>query len=149
MYVQNLISKKSTEPYEYNAASRFIDGFCAINNDDKFSKLFKRIYPGGLQLKLKYSKTYATFLDLDIKIENGIFVYKLFDKREKFLFFIVHMPHFQRNIPSTILYGSISSDFLRIARSTLKQEHFLSRASEFIQKCYRKEQIKAASISRY
>ena len=34
------------------------------------------------------------------------------------------------NIPSTIFYGSIFSEFLRIARCTLKLEHFLARASE-------------------
>ena len=48
-----------------------------------------------------------TFLDLDIKIEDGIFVHKLFDKRDTF--FIVRMPPFESNIPSTIFYGSIFS----------------------------------------
>ena len=40
------------------------------------------------------------------------------------------MPDFQSNIPSTIFYGSIYSKFLRIARCTLKVEHFLTGASE-------------------
>ena len=74
--------------------------------------------------------THGTFLDLEIKIEDGIFVCKLFNKGDKFPFFIVHMPHFESNIPSTIFYGSIFSKFLRIARCTLKLEHFLPRASE-------------------
>ena len=46
--------------------------------------------------------THTTFLDLDIKIEDEIFVYKLFDKRDKFPFFIVRKPHFENNILSTI-----------------------------------------------
>ena len=74
--------------------------------------------------------THGTFLDLEIKIEDGIFVCKLFNEGDKFPFFIVHMPHFESNIPSTIFYGSIFSKFLRIARCTLKLEHFLPRASE-------------------
>ena len=74
--------------------------------------------------------THGTFLDLEIKIEDGIFVCKLFNKGDKFPFFIVHMPHFESNIPSTIFYGSIFSKFLRIARCTLKLKHFLPRASE-------------------
>ena len=54
----------------------------------------------------------------------------LLDKRDKFSFFIVRMQHFESNIPSTIFYGSIFSEFVRIARCTLKLEHFLLRASE-------------------
>ena len=94
------------------------------------SKPFKRIYPGELELKLEHSGTHATFLDLDIKVEGEIFVYKLFDKRDKFPFFIVRMPQFESNIPSKIFYDSIFSELLRIARCTLKLEHFLPRTSE-------------------
>ena len=79
---------------------------------------------------MEHSGTHAIFLDLDIKFEGGIFVYKLFDKRGKFPFFIVRMPHFQRNIPSTTSYGSIFSEFLCVAKCTLKPEQFLPRASE-------------------
>ena len=82
-HVQNLISKKSTRAYKYHATGRFIDDLCAINDDDEFSKSFKCIYPGELKLKLEHSETYATFLDLDIKVKNGTFVYKLFDKRDR------------------------------------------------------------------
>ena len=32
-------------------------------------------YPGELELKLEHSGKQATFLDQDIKIEDGIFVY--------------------------------------------------------------------------
>ena len=81
-------------------------------------------------LKQKHSGTHAIFFDLDTKIEDRIFVYKLFDKRAKFPFFIVCMPHFQGNIPSTIFYGSIFSKFPGIARCMLELEHFLTRASE-------------------
>ena len=80
-----------------------MDDLCAINDDDQFSKSFKCIYPEEFELKLNN----ATFLDLDIKIEDEVFVYKLFDKRGKFPFFIVRMPHFENNILSTILYGSM------------------------------------------
>ena len=54
-----------------------------------------------------------------------IFFYKLFYARDKFPFFIVRIPHLKRNIPSTVLYDSIFLKFLRIARFTLKLEHFL------------------------
>ena len=129
-HVQNLISKKSTRAYKYHANSRFIDDLYAINDGDVFSKSFKCIYPVELELKLKHSGTHATSLDLDIKIQNGIFVYRPFHKRDKFPFFIVRIPHFESNIPSTIFYGSIFSEILRIVTCTLKLEQVVPVASE-------------------
>ena len=95
-----------------------------------FFSLFKHIYPKELELKLEHQGNHATFLDLDIKIENGMFIYKLYDKRDAFPFFIVRMPHRSSNIPSSIFYGSVFSEFLRIARCTLRFEDFLPRSSE-------------------
>ena len=59
-----------------------------------------------------------------------MFVYKLFDKIEKFQFFRFFMPHVSSNIASSIFYGSIFSVFLRIARCTLRLTDFIPRASE-------------------
>ena len=131
-HVQNLIFKKSTRAYKYHATSRFIDELCAINKDGELSEYFTCIYSEELELKLGHSATYATFLNLEIKIKDGIFVYKLFDKKDKFPFSIVCMLHFdfESNIPSSILYGSICSELFIIARCTLKLEQFLLRTSE-------------------
>ena len=63
--------------------------------------------------------------DLDISIQDGIFVHKLFDKRDNFPFFIVRMPDLGGNIPSHVFYGSVMSEFVRIARSTLLYSDFL------------------------
>ena len=62
------------------------------------------IYPYDLELKAEHKGRYVSFLNLDICIEGGTFVYKLFDKRDAFPFFIVRMPHLCSNIPSAILY---------------------------------------------
>ena len=65
------------------------------------------------------------FFELDIQIvDDGIFDYKLFDKRDDFPFSILRMPDLSGNIPSFIFYGSIMSEFLRIARSTRLVENF-------------------------
>ena len=60
--------------------------------------------------------THATFLDLDITIKDNIFIYKLFNKRDKFSFFIVRMPHLSSKIPSSIFYGLFYSELLKIAK---------------------------------
>ena len=57
---------------------------CAMNDDGTFSKSFNCIYPGELETKLEQSGGHACFLDLVIKIEDGVFANKLFDKRDKF-----------------------------------------------------------------
>ena len=90
--------------------------------------------PAGLELKVEHHGNHATYLDLDITIKANIFVYKLFDKRDKFLFFIVRMPHLGSNIPSSVFNGSIFSEFLRIARCTLLLNDFTPRASELYQR---------------
>ena len=130
---------------------RFIDDLSIINDDGKFSKSCKCIYLRELEVKLEHSGTHPTFSDLPVKIEDRTCFYKLFGRRDKFLFFIVRMPHFESNIPSTILYDSIFSEFLRIARFTLKLEHFLPTSLELYsmmlsqgtnQKCINKEIVK-------
>ena len=72
-------------------------------------------------------RKHATFLYLDITIEDDIFVYELFEKTDKFPF-PVRMPHLLSNIPSRIVYDSILSAFLRKARYTLRLTHFIPRA---------------------
>ena len=39
----------------------------------------------------------ATFLNFDITVKEGTFIYKLFDKRDSFPFLIVRMPHVESN----------------------------------------------------
>ena len=130
IHMQSLISSGSNRAYLYHATKRFIDDLIAINDKNEFLSTYTNIYPPELQLKLEHHGSHATFLDLDINIVDGKFVYKLFDKRDAFPFSIVRMPQLESNIPSNIFYGSIMSEFLRIARCTLKFEDFIPRASE-------------------
>ena len=100
------------------------------DKDDFFNSYNKGIYSKELQLKVEHHGTHATFLDLDITVENNIFRYKLFDKRDAFPFFIVRMPHLDSNIPSKIFYSSIYSEILRISRCTLFLEDMVPRIAE-------------------
>ena len=73
-------------------------------------------------------------MDLDIKIIGDKFVYKLYDKRDEFPFFIVRMPDRRSNIPSYIFYGTIRSEIIRLARSTLLLEDFVPRMGAFFKR---------------
>ena len=133
-YMKLLVSAGSDKAFRFHSTYRFIDDLIAINDNNEFNNSFKNIYPSQLELKVEHHGLHATFLDLDISIRENMFVYKLFDKRDKFPFHVVRMPHECSNIPSTIFYGSIFSEFLRIARCTLLFEDLIPRASELFRR---------------
>ena len=89
-----------------------------------------KYHPKELELKVEQQGNHASFLDYDIKIEDRILVYKLFEKRDNFSFFIVRMLHMSSNIPSTIFYGFIFSELLRKARCFLRINDFIPTASD-------------------
>ena len=118
------IDKGRAMHMQFRYATRFIDDECNLNDGGEFGRSFHSIYPPNLELKCDQG-SHATFLDIDITIADGIFVYKLFDKRDGFPFFIVRMPDLSEKIPSHVFYGSVMCEFLRIARSTLLYKDFL------------------------
>ena len=105
-----------------------------INDGGEFGRSYQLIYPDELELKVEHSGNHASFLNLDITIKDGIFVYKLYDKRDAFPFSIVRMPYTSSNIPENIFYSAMVGEFLRIARSTLLYQDFLPRVTELIQR---------------
>ena len=75
-----------------------------------------RIY---VNLKIECLPTHATCLDHDISNEHWMFKYKLYDKKDKFPFFLLRILHLSKNISSSIFYGSFYSETPRIDRCTL------------------------------
>jgi hypothetical protein len=128
-FIKDLMKTNPTDARKFLHATRFIDDECNLNDSGAFTNYHQRIYPPELELKCEHQGTHATFLDLDINVVENIFVYKLFDKRDEFPFSIIKMPDRSSNIPRFIFYGTIMSEFIRIARSTLLLNDFLPRAS--------------------
>ena len=133
-YMSQLILSDKMKARHFHSTKRFIDDLCAINDGHLFGEVYKEIYPEELELKLEHSGLHASFLNLDITIREGKFVYKLFDKRDAFPFSIVRMPYTDSNIPDSIFYSALVGEFLRIARSTLMLADFLDKARELIQR---------------
>ena len=65
-------------------------------------------------------------------VKDGVFVYKLFDKRHAFPFFIVRMAYIESNIPKSIFYSALVGRFLRITRSSLLCKGFNEKALELL-----------------
>lgn len=133
-YMSELILLDKRKARHFHSTKRFIDDLCAVNDGHLFGEIYKEIYPEELELKLEHSGSHASFLNLDITIREGKFVYKLFDKRDAFPFSIVRMPHIESNIPKCIFYSALIGEFLRIARSTLMLEDFLEKAKQLIER---------------
>ena len=136
-YISDLISTDKIKARHFHSTKRFIDDLCAINDGNLFATVYKDIYPEELELKLEHSGRHASFLNLDISICEGVFVYKLFDKRDDFPFSIVRMPHIDSNIPESIFYSALVGEFLRIARSTLLINDFIAKAKDLCQRMLR------------
>ena len=138
---------------------RFIDDLSALNDGGEFENNYRDIYPEELELGKENKDNYeASFLDLQIKIENGKFLVGLFDKRDDFPFSIVRMPYKSSNLPSNIFYSAIGAEILRIARASNNGDAFYSsvkplifrmmkqgannhRLSNIIQKFYNRHQV--------
>ena len=133
-YITNLMRSDKAKARKFRYATRFIDDECNLNDGGEFGRSFQDIYPPVLELKCEHNGSHATFLDLEINVSNGIFVYKLFDKRDNFPFFIVRMPDLSGNIPLHVFYGSVMSEFLRISQSTLLYVDFLPVATNLFKR---------------
>ena len=136
-FISSLISSDRVRARHFHAIKRFIDDLIAINDGNEFGKTFKDIYPEELELKVEHSGQHASFLNLHITIEDGIFVFKLYDKRDDFPFEIVRMPHLSSNIPQSIFYSALVGEFLRIARSTLRLSDFIPKAKSLVERMKR------------
>ena len=123
-YITNLVKSNNTQnkivARKFHSTNRFVDDLCALNDGGEFGKSHKE-----MELKPEHQGLHATFLEIETNIENSIFVYKLYDKRDDFPFSIVKMPYLSSNLPYNIFSNTILSEILRIARCSLLYKNFL------------------------
>ena len=144
-YISSLMSVDPVKARHFHSTRRFIDDLIAMNDGGEFGRIYRDIYPEELELKQEHSGEHADFLCLDIRKEDNIFVYKLYDKRDAFPFSIVRMPHITSNIPQSIFYSALVGEFLRIARSTLKFNDFTPKAKNLIERMKRQGAVTRTS----
>ena len=89
-YMSELISNDKVKARHFHATKLFIDVHGILNDRGVISDVYKDTYPPELQLKVEHSGTHATFLNLDIAVKDGVFVYKLFVKCDAFPFYRTH-----------------------------------------------------------
>ena len=72
-------------------------------------------------------RLHANLLDLETTFVDGIYEYKLYEKRDNYPFFIAHMSDLFGNIPTYVFYDSILSEILKIAKCPLKLSHLFQK----------------------
>ena len=71
--------------FVYAYENRYIEKIKKSELAIEFLRSFKEIYPSQVVLKLENKiKTEASYLDLDLKIDDRIFNLRLYDKRDAF-----------------------------------------------------------------
>ena len=71
---------------------------------------------------------------IDIKINNGNFNTKLYDKRRDFDFNVVTLPNLKSNIPEKPAYGVFKGEVYRICRSSSDKYVFINDVKLLIAK---------------
>ena len=107
--------------------SRYIDDI-AVPNLDNFLEIASRIYPKEIPLEQSSSnKVHDTFLDLDITVHEGNFLFKVFHKVDLFNFEVISFPFLESNIPRSICYNTFFSQLIRFTRICSNLSGFAER----------------------
>ena len=123
-YMSELISNDKVKERHFQATQRFIDDLGTLSDGGVFNDVYKDIYLPELKLKAEHSGKNATFLNLNIIVKDGAFLYKIFDKRNAFPFFIVLIPCNDSNISKSIFYSALVREFIRLALICLLYKEF-------------------------
>ena len=101
-YLSNLIRTNKFRGGLFHSTFRFIEELRALSDGGEFGQTYLEIYQTKLELKVEHNGDHATSLDLDISIDKGQFICKMFEKQDAFNFHIARMPSFINNMPSII-----------------------------------------------
>ena len=139
--MDKLLRSNYRRALKFNGLFRLMDDISSINSDGVFQEDISLIYPASLELKKENDgNTSANILDLTVELnENShTFVYKLYDKRDKFKFSIVNYPDLGGNIAKVCGYGVVKSELKRYAKLSSKISDFNIRKDLLFDKVLRK-----------
>ena len=139
-YMDKLVSSKSPNNLrlarKFSNNSRYIDdiGVCNMNDINDFVICSKDIYPDSIPLTAGCLKNHKdTFLDLDINIDEGRFVTKIYHKVDDFDFDVVTFPFPTSNISDFITYNSFYSQLVRFSSICSRFCDFASRSKNLLE----------------
>ena len=145
-FISKLVKSDYRRARKFNGCFRLMDDISSVNGDNTFHEDKGCIYPASLVLnKENNGSVYADILDLSIKLDKGIFHYKLYDKKDHFKFDVVNYPDLFGNISTVCGYGVVKSELNRYARLSSNFNDYITRknllSQKLILKNYKAERI--------
>ena len=127
-YIDKLVKDGNIDAARtFKGLNRYRDD-CTALNIDNFRQLSQEIYPATLELSQENDDlSKATVLDMDVKVINGFFRTKVYNKTDSFPFEVVSMPFLDSNIDRQICYKVFYSQIIRYERLCSYQIDFESR----------------------
>ena len=113
-YVKEKLKTNHASALKWRYTARYIDDLLTINNPS-FQNEGHNIYPPQLSLKKTTEcPEMASFLDICIHNKDNKLTTSVYDKRDKFNFYMVKFPRMDSNIPNKPAYGVYISQLVRI-----------------------------------
>ena len=143
-YMGKLLKSNYRRALKFNGSFRLMDDISSINGDGTFHEDIPLIYPATLELKKENEgNVAANILDLTVELNelSHTFVFKLYDKRDKFKFNIVNYPDLGGNIAKACGYGVVKSELKRYAKLSSKFFDFNIRRNLLFNKLLQKGYI--------
>ena len=110
-----------------NHMFRYQDDCLVLNDYRQFKRYINTIYPDVMVLEnTNVNRVESNYLDLNIKLENGYFQYKSYDKRDDYNFDVIRYPNLSGNIPCLPSYGVFVSQCKRFSEINNCLEHFVN-----------------------
>ena len=101
---------------------------CSALNIDNFQEIARDIYPASVELTQENDDlSQATVLDMHVKISEGWFTTKVYNKTDSFPFEVISLPFLSSNISDEICYKVFYSQVLRYQRLCSNLDDFIDR----------------------
>ena len=125
-HVDSLIKDgKVEEALALSHIFRYQDDCAVLNDKGIFDAAYSTIYPPEMVLKSTNLTQHTTnYLDLNISVFRGKFVYRSYDKRKDYNFAVINYPDLKSNIPIGPAYGVFISQLIRFCRINSKANNF-------------------------
>ena len=129
-YLTKLVKRKDFQlVYDLASTSRYIDDIITPNLEN-FGEIASQIYPKEIPLEPSDNNgVHDTFLDLDIKVIDNKFEFKIFHKVDLFTFDVISFPFLESNIPKRICYSTFLSQLIRFTRICSTKFGFAERVN--------------------
>ena len=137
-YMETITKENYGIAKQFNNASQFIDDLATLNNDGYLHQCKDGIFPKELVLNQENKEdNRATFLDLEVHIDDGKFYTKTYDKQEAFNLDFVDYPDLVGNIPERSVCGIYISQVIYYDKICNQTKDFTTKSDYSSTNCAR------------